>query len=52
MDVSALASAHEAFGLVLAEGMMAVVPFVATRVGGIPHVLDQDKSLFDVYPEF
>jgi glycosyltransferase involved in cell wall biosynthesis len=44
MDVFALASAHEAFGLVLAEAMMAGVPVVATRVGGIPHVLDQGNA--------
>jgi L-malate glycosyltransferase len=44
MDVFALASAHEAFGLVLVEAMMAGVPVVATRVGGIPHVLDQGNA--------
>jgi glycosyltransferase involved in cell wall biosynthesis len=44
IDVFALASAHEAFGLVLAEAMMAGVPVVATRVGGIPHVLDQGDA--------
>lgn len=44
MDVFALASAHEAFGLVLAEAMMAGVPVVATEVGGIPHVLDQGRA--------
>ena len=44
MDIFALASAHEAFGLVLAEAMMAGVPVVATRVGGIPHVLDQGNA--------
>ena len=40
MDVFALASAHEAFGLVLVEAMYAEVPVVATRVGGIPSVVD------------
>ena len=44
IDVFALASAHEAFGLVLAEAMMARVPVDATRVGGIPHVLDQGDA--------
>lgn len=44
MDLFALASAREAFGLVLAEAMMAGVPVVATRVGGIPHVLDQGNA--------
>ena len=40
MDVFALASMSEAFGLVLVEAMLAGVPVVATRVGGIPFVLD------------
>ena len=41
MDVFALVSAHEAFGLVLVEAMYAEVPVVATRVGGIPSVVDE-----------
>lgn len=44
MDVFALASAHEAFGLVLAEAMLAGVPVVATQVGGIPYVLDEGAA--------
>lgn len=44
MDIFVLASAHEAFGLVLAEAMMAGVPVVATRAGGMPHVLDQGRA--------
>lgn len=39
MDVFVLASAHEAFGLVLVEAMLAGVPIVATKVGGVPFVL-------------
>lgn len=45
MDVFALASMHEAFGLVLVEAMLAGVPVVATRVGGIPFVLDGGAGL-------
>ena len=41
MDVFALASTHEAFGLVLVEAMLSGVPVVATKVGGIPFVLDE-----------
>ena len=44
MDVFALASAHEAFGLVLVEAMFAKLPVVATRVGGIPWVVDDGQS--------
>jgi glycosyltransferase involved in cell wall biosynthesis len=44
MDVFVLASAHEAFGLVLVEAMFARRPVVGTRVGGIPYVLDDGKA--------
>lgn len=44
MDVFALASAHEAFGLVLVEAMLAEVPIMATAVGGIPFVLDGGRT--------
>jgi L-malate glycosyltransferase len=40
MNVFALASAYEAFGLVLAEAMFAGLPVVATRVGGVPSVVE------------
>ncbi len=44
MDVFSLASAHEAFGLVLVEAMLAGVPVVATQVGGMPFVLDEGRA--------
>ena len=43
MDIFALASAYEAFGLVLVEAMFADVPIIATEVGGIPFVLDSGR---------
>ena len=44
MDVFVLASANEAFGLVLVEAMLSDVPIVATKVGGIPFVLDDGNA--------
>lgn len=51
MDIFALASAHEAFGLVLVEAMFAGLPVVATRVGGIPTVVKQGETGFLVEPK-
>ena len=50
MDVFVLASAHEAFGLVLVEAMYARLPVVATRVGGIPGVVSEPETAFLVDP--
>lgn len=44
MNIFVLASAWEAFGLVLVEAMLARVPIVATEVGGIPFVLDAGNA--------
>ncbi|WP_222929741.1 glycosyltransferase [Synechococcus sp. SYN20] len=44
MDVFALASAAEAFGLVLVEAMFAGLPVIATRVGGIPGVVEDGRT--------
>ncbi len=51
MDIFALASAHEAFGLVLVEAMHAGLPVVATRVGGIPTVVRHGETGFLVEPK-
>lgn len=51
MDLFVLPSAHEAFGLVLAEAMHAGVPVIGTSVGGIPYVLDQGAAGLLVPPK-
>jgi glycosyltransferase involved in cell wall biosynthesis len=51
MDIFALASAHEAFGLVLVEAMFARLPVVATRVGGIPTVVKDGETGYLVEPK-
>lgn len=43
-DVFSLLSAHEAFGLVLAEAMYHKLPIVATRVGGMQYIVEDNKT--------
>lgn len=43
MDVFALVSNKESFGLVVAEAMLSRVPVVASAVGGIPYILEGGK---------
>ncbi|WP_353221932.1 glycosyltransferase [Salinisphaera sp. C84B14] len=50
MDVFALASVREAFGLVLVEAMFAELPVVATHVGGIPDVVKDGDTGYLVEP--
>lgn len=49
MDILAVPSRYEGFGLVAAEAMLAGVPVVASRVGGLPEVLGDAGTL--VAPE-
>jgi L-malate glycosyltransferase len=44
MDLFALASQTEAFGIVLIEAMFFRLPVVATAVGGIPDVVLKDRT--------
>lgn len=50
MNVFSLVSAREAFGLVLAEAMLNKLPVVATKVGGIKYIVDDNKTGFLVNP--
>ncbi|MDP2960348.1 MAG: glycosyltransferase family 4 protein, partial [candidate division Zixibacteria bacterium] len=50
-DLLVLPSIIEPFGLVLAEGMALKKPIVATRVGGIPKVVQDNKTGILVLPE-
>lgn len=50
-DIMALASRADAFGLVLAEAGYSRRPVVATRVGGIPEVIEDGATGFLVPPE-
>jgi glycosyltransferase involved in cell wall biosynthesis len=43
-ELLALPSDYEAFGLVLVEAMACSKPCVATRVGGVPEVIDEDRT--------
>lgn len=49
-DVFVLPSEKEAFGLVLLEAMAAKLPIVATKVGGIPEIIEHKKNGLLVEP--
>lgn len=44
MDMLVLASLNEAVGLVLIEAQIQGIPVIATKVGGIPEIVDDQKS--------
>jgi len=46
MNAFSLVSAHESFGLVLAEAMLHKLPVVATRVGGMQYIVDDKETGF------
>lgn len=46
MDVFALVSASESFGLVLAEAMLNDLPVIATRVGGMKYIVKDRETGF------
>lgn len=45
-DVFSLVSAYEAFGLVLVEAMLHKLPIVATKVGGMQFIVDENETGF------
>ncbi|MBD3156893.1 glycosyltransferase [Candidatus Peregrinibacteria bacterium] len=50
-DLFVLPSKKEAFGLVLLEAGIARVPVVASNVGGIPEIIDHEKTGLLIPPE-
>jgi glycosyltransferase involved in cell wall biosynthesis len=44
MDVFALVSAREGFGLVVAEAMLARLPVIATAVGGLRNIVEDGRT--------
>ena len=50
-NIFALPSRREAFGLVNLEAMLTPLPIVATKVGGIPEIVINDKTGILVEPE-
>ena len=45
-DIFTLVSSHESFGLVLAEAMFHKLPILATRVGGMKYIVDDNETGF------
>ncbi|MDR9437532.1 MAG: glycosyltransferase family 4 protein [Thiohalophilus sp.] len=43
-DVVALTTYIETFGLVLVEAMLSGVPVIGTRAGGVPEIIEHDKT--------
>lgn len=50
MDVFSLVSKNESFGLVLAEAMLNKLPVIATRVGGMKYIVEDNETGFLVEP--
>lgn len=50
LDIFVLASLDEGFGIVILEAMTASLPVVASRVGGIPEIINNNETGFLVKP--
>jgi len=50
-DIFVLPSRREAFGLVNIEAMATMLPVIASKVGGVPEIIDDQKSGFLVESE-
>ncbi len=50
-DIFILPSLNEAFGLVLLEAMMAGLPIIATRSGGVPEIIEHQENGLLIPPQ-
>ena len=51
MNIFSLVSTHESFGLVLAEAMLNKLPIIATKIGGMKYIVDDQETGFLVEPK-
>jgi glycosyltransferase involved in cell wall biosynthesis len=50
-DIFVMASQIESFGMVYAEALACGIPVIGTGVGGIPEIIEDNKSGFLIRPD-